>query len=423
MHVKVRERDGQLGTQVESTDAHVVLITTPERTMEITEQDGGALLVRASDILGRPVPVRNELQGYEPPLGDTGPLDRTEPMTGKDFLLSQTQEERTGAKEDLDPEESMLRVGIQGIVSNFMDARTQARIANHTGPHERVLVHNLFQYVRKFRPSALEVTEDMVEYAARAAFNRTAAERGCTWAGSLNPTTEKTREEFRANARAAIEAALMFAAHEADAPQPKDPDKRGFLGLGPIQERTQQDYALTNPPLGGMTNKETYYPATGPVTGITEQLHRDKFRASTEGRAARTAVKVILAAVDANKHLTAETIDDLAHLVLTYQAPDQEATKAAPADVPPLKFGEFWDTMAELINSGFHLVVFQAGTNVFAAVNARGDDGVTPLWLVTVSEVPLTGRAKPTSVPLYHLSNLSSFRILGTYKHTQEVPF
>lgn len=239
----------------------------------------------------------------------------------------------------------MLRVGIQGVVSDFMNFRAMARVDNVTPPHDSILVDRLFQYVRKFRPSTLEINDDMVEYAARAMFNRQDAFRGCSWDGQ-NGTTGAVRKNYRADARAALEAALQFVRHEADGPaQPKDPAKRGWLGLGPEVERTQQDYALTDP-------------------------------------------------------------------------------VAAPAEVPPLKFGEFWDTMAELLNSGFHLVVFQAGNSVHAAVNGRGQDGATPLWLTTWQEEPAhAGGTKITGVPLYHLSNFSSFRILGTYKHTQEVPF
>lgn len=65
MHVKVRERDGQLGTQVESTDAHVVLINTTQRTMEITEQEDGRLLVRASEPARPPRPGPQRTAGIQ----------------------------------------------------------------------------------------------------------------------------------------------------------------------------------------------------------------------------------------------------------------------------------------------------------------------------------------------------------------------
>jgi hypothetical protein len=228
-----------------------------------------------------------------------------------------------------------------------MDRRTQARIANITGPHESELVNSLFQYTRKFRPNTLEVTEDMVEYAARAAFQRHDAYRGAHWSRvgvGITPTTEATREEFRRNARAALDAAQEFTRHEADAPAPKDPAKRGWLGLGPEVERTKDDYALTEP---------------------------------------------------------------------------------VAVDRPTLKFGQFWDTMAGLLIDGMqHLVVFRADGNVYAAIAGRGPDGVTPLWLAAVSEHNVRAAGtKMDGVPLYHLSHLSSFTILGTYQHAQDVPF
>jgi hypothetical protein len=328
MHVIVRERDTDspaVGTQVEATNAHKVLINTSQRTMDVTEVDGGALLVRASDLLGHPVPVRNELQGTDP--------------------LAMTQEERTGAKEDLPPEERMLRVGIQGILSSHMP----------NGSDRDALLDRLFQYTRKFRPNTLEVTEDMVEYAARAAFQRHDAYRGAHWARAgvgITPTTEATREEFRRNARAALEAAQDFTRLEADAPEPKDPAKRGWFGLGPEVERTKDDYALTEP--------------------VAEPQW-------------------------------AETANDR----------------------PALKFGQFWDTMAGLLIDGMqHLVVFRADGNVYAAIAGRGADGVTPLWLAAVSEHNVRAAGtKMDGVPLYHLSHLSSFTILGTYQHAQDVPF
>lgn len=336
MHVIVKERDTEspaIGTQVEASNAHRVLINTTQRTMEITELPSGELLTRCSDLLGHPVQVRNEL-GHEF-------------MTGKEFLLAQTQEERTGAKEDLPgawadlpAEERMLRVGIQGIVSSFMYQRAQAHDGKRGTVHDSELVNSLFQYVRHFRPNALEVTEDMVEYAARAAFQRNDAYRGANWARGgvgINPTTEATREEFRRNARTALDAAQEFTRHEADAPEPKDPH---FIG-GIIKHPQADDMVLAD-------------------------------------------------------------------------------------DRPALKFGAFWDVMQGLLIDGQqHLVVFRAGGNVYAAIAARGDDGATPIWLVSLSGSVEDGSwaNKHNHRPLYHLSNLSGFTILGTYQHVQDCPF
>jgi hypothetical protein len=118
-------------------------------------------------------------------------------------------------------------------------------------------------------------------------------------------------------------------------------------------------------------------------------------------------------------------VEELAALLLNPQ-PDQwaETAKEAPAR-PTLKFGAFWDVMAGLLIDGMqHLVVFRADGTVYAAVSARGADGVTPIWLAAVSEHNVRAAGtKVDAVPLYHLSHLSSFQILGTYQHAQDVPF
>ncbi|ROR95484.1 hypothetical protein EDD28_0037 [Salana multivorans] len=55
-----------------------------------------------------------------------------------------------------------------------------------------------------------EVTDEMVERAARAAFDRPGAFRGCLWSDprGRDQTTEATRVEYRENARATLEAVL-----------------------------------------------------------------------------------------------------------------------------------------------------------------------------------------------------------------------
>jgi hypothetical protein len=219
MHVIVRERDTEspaIGTQVEASNAHKVLINTNLRTMEITEQDGGALLVRASDLLGHPVPVRNELQDQ--------PAEFTMRDAKKFLQLGPQDCDGSGTcpahnhiegcfstNPDYNPQtpkEAMLRVGIQGIVSTFFHESAAV-----SSTQRNVLVDRLFSYVRKGLQDAppFEITEDLLEHAARSAFNRPGANRGCVWLDPLGlaGTTEKTREEFRLNTFAALNAALQ----------------------------------------------------------------------------------------------------------------------------------------------------------------------------------------------------------------------
>lgn len=295
------------------------------------------------------------------------------------------------------------------------------------------------------------ITDELVECAAKAAFNRPGVIRGCHWEPNYNPTTEAEREEFRGNARAAIEAAIQFmqdAGKEAptkDAGKPEwdavtvkeveyDPsDREGMermlrVGIHGIVSDATGD-ALTFNARKGLTDRlHTYfrrYQEHAPkVTYVAppEPLPDD---ALARIRKVHTDVTGMVSEFfhQRTQEPTHETIltDRLVQYVLNQARP---ATPTMPVMPDPLTFGQFWDAMAELLEQNdLQIVVFRTrGGAVHSANRGRMEDGATRCWYIVQDEARSAG-TKHTGVPLHHVSYLSGFQILGTYRNETDAPF
>lgn len=249
------------------------------------------------------------------------------------------------------------------------------------------------------------LTDDLVEIGAKAAFNRTGAHRGCVWEDpkDKHQTTEATRHEFRQNFRAAWEAVTAAMANGG---------REDLVVHGEIQPQTE-------------------HKAPWDAVKVTEVEYDPSDHEGAERMLAVGIQGIVSDAATGHMFPShrKELVDRLASYVqrhIDHLTQDTKTETAAPEPPAKLTFGQFWDAMTEHLNDGVAIVVFRDSRgHVYSAHEGCAEDGATRIWQVIQTEHPARrASTRHEGVPLYHLSHLSGFVILGTYYHNaQEVQF